>query len=106
MIECDTLRVIGCSLSPNDVHLIDLLFKAHLERGTALDIEIISSDRAGEDIRKNYGFFPGIKSLVKIEEPLIADPDPPNPFKEWLKRKTLHMVGEDVSGRHLKKVLR
>ena len=33
LIRCDTLRVIGCSLSQNDVHLIDLLFKAHLERG-------------------------------------------------------------------------
>jgi len=32
LIGCDTLRVIGCSLSPNDAHLIDLLFKAHLER--------------------------------------------------------------------------
>ena len=32
LIECDALRVIGCSLSQNDAHLIDLLFKAHLER--------------------------------------------------------------------------
>ena len=30
LIDCDILRVIGCSLSQNDVGLVDLLFKAHL----------------------------------------------------------------------------
>ncbi len=67
LIECDTLRVIGCSLSQNDVHLIDLLFKAHLEKGRPFDIEIISQEETGETIRRNYGFFPHIKTLTQIE---------------------------------------
>jgi len=64
LIQCDTLRVIGCSLSPNDVHLIDLLFKAHLERSTPVDIEIIDFDWSGENIQKSYGFFPAVKRLT------------------------------------------
>jgi hypothetical protein len=105
LIECDTLRVIGCSLSPNDIHLIDLLFKAHLERGAAFDIEIIDSDKTGERIRGDYGFFPGIKTLTKIEEPLVPDAAPENPFKTWLKYKSIAILGNSVTTRHLKKVI-
>ena len=63
LIRCNTLRVVGCSLSPNDAHLVDLLFKAHLERDSdnVLNVEIISSEIAGQRIRQNYGFFPASK---------------------------------------------
>jgi hypothetical protein len=107
LIGCDTLRVIGCSLSANDTHLIDLLFKAHLERDKAFDIEIISSNRAGEEIKGNYGFFRRIKTLVEVDGVLVTDPDPTNPFKTWLKYKSIAMLGEDMKGtRHLKKAVR
>jgi len=33
LTRCDTLRIIGCSLSQNDEHLIDLLFKEEHIRG-------------------------------------------------------------------------
>jgi len=107
LIRCDTLRVIGCSLSPNDVHLIDLLFKAHLERSGAFDIEIIDRDLAGKQIQENYGFFPKIKTLLELKEPLIPDRAPVNPFKTWLKYKGIAMLGEDhIEGtRYLKKVV-
>jgi hypothetical protein len=107
LIECHTLRVIGCSLSQDDAHLIDLLFKAHLERVEAFDIEIISSDAAGEGIQKNYGFFPGIKTLTKIEGNLIPEADPLNPFKTWLKYKSIAMLEGGIEGtQYLKKVVR
>jgi hypothetical protein len=108
LIGCDTLRVIGCSLSPNDAHLIDLLFKAHLERDAEFDIEIISSELMGQGIQQNYGFFPSIKTLTGIQGLLISEKDPPNPFKMWLKYKSNAMLGEDtIKGtRHLKKVVR
>ena len=88
LIKCDTLRVIGCSLSQNDVHLIDLLFRAHLERQEAFEIEIVASEDTGKSIRENYGFFPKIKTLLEIENLLIGDPAPRNPFKTWLKYKS------------------
>jgi hypothetical protein len=107
LIECDTLRVIGCSLSPNDAHLIDLLFKAHLERGESFDIEIISSDETGRGIRGNYGFFPRIRTLLELEEHLIPDAAPVNPFKTWLKYKSIALLGDKVRRtEHLKKVVR
>lgn len=93
LIECDTLRVIGCSLSPNDIHLIDLLFKAHIEKGEAFDIEIIGPPSAGDSIRNNYGFFPAVHTLTQIEGHLVPDPSPENPFKTWLKYKGLEMLG-------------
>ncbi|SRR6266446_5019407 len=106
LIRCDTVRVVGCSLSQNDFHLIDLLFKAHLERKAAFDIELIAPEESGVAIRHNYGFFPQIKTLSEIEGQLIPEPKPINPFKTWLKYKVLSMVGESPSGtEYLNKVI-
>jgi hypothetical protein len=96
LIECDILRVIGCSLSQNDLHLIDLLFKAHLERSEAFEIEIIGPQPTGDQIKQNYGFFPKIKTLREIEGHLIPDPDPTNAFKTWLKYKVKDMIRKDL----------
>ena len=98
LIRCNTLRVIGCSLSQNDVHLIDLLFKAHLERREAFDIELISPQESGDQIQYNYGFFPQIKTLREIEGHLIPAPNPPNPFKTWLKYKVRSILGDNPNG--------
>ena len=108
LIGCDTLRVVGCSLSQNDVHLIDLLFKAHLERGTAFEIEIIGSQKGGMTIRNNYGFFPKIRTLLEIRDNLIPEADPLNPFRTWLKYKSNAMLTvKDISTTtHVKKVAR
>ena len=108
LIQCDILRVIGCALSPNDTHLIDLLFKAHLERGTAFEIQIISSDKTGDKIQENYGFFPEIKRLSEIEPPLIPDTSSvSNTFKTWLNYKSRKLIQESELARtkYLKKVI-
>ena len=106
LTRCDTLRVIGCSLSQNDVHLIDLLFKAHLERSEAFEIEVIAPVGAGTLIQENYGFFPKIKALLEIENNLIPERDPSNPYKTWLKYKSIKILGQTRIKRaaHLKKV--
>ena len=94
LTRCDTLRVIGCSLSQNDEHLIDLLFKAHLERSEAFEIEVIAPVDVGALIRKNYGFFPKIKTFLEIENLLIPEREPGNPYKTWLKYKSIKMLGQ------------
>jgi len=105
LIECNTLRVIGCSMSPNDVHLIDLMFKAHLERKEPFEIEIISPDLTGDEIKKNYGFFPRIKKLTELEPELVPEPDPPNPFRTWLRHKCLNMLkGQTAQTKYVKRV--
>jgi hypothetical protein len=104
-IECDTLRVIGCSMSPNDVHLIDLLFKAHLERKKPFDIEIIGFDEAAEAIKRDYGFFPQIRKLTELDSTLIPEPNPANPFRTWLRHKCLYMLrGKKVKTKYIKRV--
>ncbi len=96
LAACDVLRVIGCSLSQNDVQLVDLLFKAHLERGAALEIQIISSEETGQEIRGRYDFFPKIVTAEKIEETLLPDAKRgTNVFKEWLRAKGRKVLKED-----------
>ena len=100
--QCDILRVIGCSLSQNDIGLIDLLFKAHLERTSELEIQIIDFENTGEYIKNNYGFLTGIVKPKDIEGSLIADeiiggePDLANPFKIWLKAKSKRLLDENI----------
>lgn len=94
--------MVGCSLSQNDTHLVDLLFKAHLERTPprmkAFEIEIVDGELAGKRIRENYGFFPGISTL-KL--------DPPNPFKTWLRSKGERVFGADIGRtRYLKRLMK
>lgn len=104
LIECDTLRVIGCSLSQNDLHLVDLVFQAHVERKAPFDIEIIGYEEDGSRMRGDYGFFPGIKTLPEIEGHLIPERTPANPFKSWLKYKGLSTMREDLGRtRYLRK---
>jgi hypothetical protein len=104
LVECDILRIIGCSLSQNDTHLIDLLFKAQVESGTGFDMEIVAPAFAGEDIRRTCGFFRGIRTLNEIEGieigghfqgGIVAEANPhANAFKEWLKYKAEKMLQE------------
>lgn len=114
LIECDIFRVIGCSLSQNDLHLIDLLFKAHLEKGRAFFIEIINQDDIGGEIRKNYGFFPEIKTLIEIgshkagyknQVPLVGEPNPDNVFNTWLKYKADNIIKKNIKNTRYLKLL-
>lgn len=112
LAQCDILRIIGCSLSQNDIGLIDLLFKAHLERKGRFSMEIINMEDVGQRNKNNYGFFPAIKTFDEIEDGLISehtenkDSDLLNPFRIWLKAKALRMVKKDLNKtKYLKKCL-
>ncbi len=113
LAECDTLRVIGCSLDRNDWGLIDLLFKSHIWKGEPYEIEIIDFDNTGRDIRQHFGFLPRITKAREIESGIIAEQmDSPaehplmNPFKIWLDAKATRMLNQDeiASTTYLKQV--
>lgn len=106
LVECDTLRLVGCSLSQNDTHLIELLFKAQVESSAGFDMEIIAPNEAGVRIRETCGFFSRIQTLNEAEGGLVPEPSPlVNAFKEWLKYKADRMLKEDVPRtRYLKEV--
>jgi len=109
LAACDILRVIGCSLSQNDVQLIDLLFKAHNQKGSPIEIQIISSEVTGQAIRSKYDFFPKITTAEKIEDTLLPEVKKgTNVFKEWLRAKGTKVLKEEsriASTIYLKKVI-
>lgn len=108
LAACDILRVIGCSLSANDVELIDLIFKAHVQKGSPIEIQIISSEETGQAIKSRYDFFPKITTAEKIEETLLPDVKRgTNVFKEWLRAKgTRVLTEESIAGTtYLKSVI-
>jgi hypothetical protein len=99
LVNCDILRVIGCSLNQNDIGLIDLLFKAHNQRRSSIEIQIIDFQPLSghHQIKNNYGFFPNIVEPKDLEGTLISDQaisdtNNGNPFKIWLKAKALKMI--------------
>lgn len=112
LVECDILRIIGCSLSQNDIGLIDLLFKAHLERGNGreLEMQIIDFEDPARYVKNNYGFFPGLIEPRNIEAPLLYNESlkdtSQNPFKIWLRAKGDKMLDEEMDNTtYLKKCL-
>lgn len=108
---CDVLRIIGCSLSQTDLGLLDLLFKAHADKGESIKLKVIDfqPENGYHSMKTNYGFFPDIVepnppqervNLDDREEILIADNgisdyENGNPFKIWLKAKALRMFSEE-----------
>jgi hypothetical protein len=98
LAQCDVLRVIGCSLSQNDLGLVDLLFKAHMARKKFFTIQIIDLPDTGKTIKNSYGFFRGIQSMEEIERPMIPlddiERDGANPFMIWLRAKARKMISD------------
>ncbi len=111
LVGCDVLRIVGCSLSQNDVGLIDLLFKAHKERGRSIRIEIVGFQplNGHHHIKNEYGFFPEIVEPKDLEDTLIADEaigkaEVGNPFRIWLRAKAERMLGAPATPtRYLRK---
>lgn len=107
LVGCDILRVVGCSLSPNDIHLIDLLFKAHRLKGKPIEIQIISSAQGGMEIKNRYSFFPKIVTLDKLTTPRIPNPDKEgNIFEGWLRElANMMLTKEQIRGaKYLSKI--
>lgn len=102
LIDCDILRVIGCSLSQNDVGLVDLLFKAHLARKDPFELQVIAFDPKGNKIKEHLGFLPKIKTALEIEGGIIGDQTiadhstGANPFRIWLKAKIEKLRSEKI----------
>ncbi len=102
LVGCDVLRVVGSSLGQNDSHLVDLLFKAHLERTAPLCIEVIDLEDACDRIRRAYGFFPIIRTPGEI-----GGVSTDNPFKAWLRDQCARVRPEELQrSRYLRRVLK
>jgi len=59
LLECDVLRIIGCSLSLNDMHLISMIFRTQILCGedASYSIELIDYPSACDLISRNYPYL-------------------------------------------------
>ena len=119
LLECDILRVVGCSLSRNDWALIPILYTVQKfnESGKVLDIEIIDFPATAEKIIDNYryikfkkitelpefiGFykklFPAASTADVITEinNKFIDKAKANPFYEWLDSKLDYLYDDKL----------
>lgn len=69
LMECDVLRVIGCSLNRNDWGLIPLIYTSLRlsKKSKPFEIEIIDFVDKGEKIKSEYPYLT-IKTLLEIPE--------------------------------------
>jgi hypothetical protein len=96
LLECDILRIIGCSLSRNDWELVSLLYTTQKLRTDrkSYRIEIISSPRTCEEIKKNYKYLTidGILDIPYTRDHLISEYFP-------------HHVGKPIVGDVLEELM-
>ena len=92
LLDCDTLRIVGCSLSRNDWGVLSLLFFSQLGSAPkrSYQIEIINQQKMGNDMRREIGFLRHLKVLGELDGCQEFDNEQlkiPNVFETWLKRK-------------------
>ena len=97
LAECDTLRVIGCSLSQNDWGLMSLLFSSQLtsRECSEYQIELITRDKTGQEIRSKNGFLKQVKVFGELDGCQdFVNAELTNAFKTWLKVKLSYFLPE------------
>jgi hypothetical protein len=101
LLNCDVLRIIGCSLNQNDWGLLELLFKTQLLSESTYRIELIGNPNIIDEVRKRYAFLKNVVGLNEIDwteyaknkedisKNLELGPIPvgDNYFKIWLSRR-------------------
>lgn len=111
ILNCNKLRVIGCSLDQNDWSLLCLLLNANIDSSNEdYKIELILPDEEGQEIRERLGMFPSIEEISQIEERYFStlQQGSDNIFYDWLKMKADKMLPnkEEINGTYyLKRIL-
>ena len=85
LLDCDILRIVGCSLNRNDWQLVSLLYTTQQLNTHQKEyiIELIDFAKAGEIICANYGYL-NFRKITAIREVIdyIRDSFAPVPAKE------------------------
>lgn len=101
--ECDVLRIIGCSLSQNDLRLLFLLFETQKSRlPSQFVIEYVGSVDGWERLYKRLGILLKIeKHFTTSEEWAVLRKENltpnANPFLEWLYLKSSLANQEEIA---------
>ncbi len=69
LMNCDVLRIVGCSLSRNDWGLIPILYTVQRfnENGSGMEIQVIDYPETADSIKKMYKYL-NVKSLTELPE--------------------------------------
>lgn len=84
LLDCDILRVVGCSLRTEDWALISLIFQSQVESTKRFGIELILPDDSAESIRQRLPFLSRVKPIDEIYR---TEFDKTNVFKSFVLRK-------------------
>lgn len=117
LMNCDILRIVGCSLSRNDWGLIPILYTIQKlnKTGKTTEIEVVDYPETAKTIRKTYNYL-DVKSIIDLPEFLsfykkqfrssdsdkiigeiqnkYREKDKSNPLKEWLEAKIDYLVSK------------
>jgi len=120
LLNCDILRVVGCSLSRNDWGLIPILYTVQRfnQNKKGIDIEIIDFPDTAKKISSTYKYL-NVKSLTDLPdfiafykkqfsnassqseitseiETKFSDTSKINPFQEWLDAKADFLQSQEI----------
>ncbi|MBI2583505.1 MAG: SIR2 family protein [Candidatus Aenigmarchaeota archaeon] len=97
LLNCDLLRVIGCSLNQNDWGLLDLLFKTQFLSPKPYKIELVVSPKKCNEIKEKFAFLKNVVAIEDLDIPLFSDMEfnekgnyvgeDSNFYERWLKTK-------------------
>lgn len=99
MLDCDILRIVGCSLSQNDWGLTSLLFNSQLRTGPEerYEIEIVNKHQNGVKIRNENGFLRNVMVLGELDNCQdLVDAKPSNAFESWLRRRISYFIDRGI----------
>lgn len=121
LVECDILRIVGCSLSQNDFALLSLLFETQTSgtKKKSYVIEVIDSDEVWKGLRDKFGSMLNFEensfygrstgphvtrggAIVEICQVNGVEIPQTNPFLEWLFYK---LNIESIAKRRLKNTI-
>ncbi len=118
LMNCDILRVVGCSLSRNDWGLIPILYTVQkFNDKKKIKIEIIDYPDTGKSIKKNYKYL-NVENITEIVElkssyqrkfqhatediwreemaSKFKDKNKTNAFQEWLDAKVEDLIENNI----------
>ena len=124
LVDCDILRIVGCSLSQNDWNLISLIFNAqnaqYIDSKSCFDIELIMEIDA-DSFKKENSYLKNVIPIGQLTDGDFSGYQVPgeerqrpseldNPFEFWLKEKVSFHISQgefDIgsAGNQLRKII-
>lgn len=109
LVDCDILRIVGCSLSQNDWNLLSLIFNAqnaqYIESKVCFKIELIMDIDNFDYFKKEISYLRNVIPISQLDDgdfsgykikkgERVRPSELDNPFEFWLKTKVNFHISE------------